>query len=353
MPGLLWYNRGMRLKQWFLVGIGIVVLWFLYVERTILTPFILAAIFAYLFNPLVNAITKKLRLPKTLIILLVYSLLLTIVISTGVILSRRISLESIDITKVANTLIENARYQSRSLPDWLSPLVLDLLITLKKSRFISFIESPSAFFVINQAISRVISFLIFLFSGFYFLKDGEGFVNKALTYMPHRHRADVEMLLSKINMVLNGYLRGQILLIFVMSLVHYIALSILGIQFALTIAVFSGFAEIVPVIGPITACTLAVIVSLLTGTANFGLQPIQAALIVIVIYFVLRYLEDYLLIPHIMERVTKLPPFVVFFAVIAGGHIAGILGLVLAVPLAAIIRILLEFSTEKVFTVKN
>ncbi len=336
------------LKKWFFIAVGIIILLFLYVERAILTPFVAAAIFAYLFNPIVNFISKKSRLPRGFGIALIYSILLLIVIVLSVALSRRIALESIDITKVTNTILESARVQAKTLPDWIKPIVLDLLIALKKSKFVTIIQSPSSFLVANQTISRVISFFIFLFSGFYFLKDGESFVNRLLAFVPHKYRVDVDILLNKINAVLSGYLRGQVLLIFIMSLVQFIALSIIGVKFALTIAIFSGFAEIVPVIGPLTAGAVATIVVLVTGGANFGLSPIQAALIVAGMYFVFRQLEDYLLIPHIMEQITKLPPFFIFFAVIAGGHLAGLLGLILAVPVAAIIRLLLEFSLDRV-----
>ena len=160
---------------------------------------------------------------------------------------------------------------------------------------------------------------------------------------------EVEILLRKINTVLGGYLRGQIFLIFLVSLVLFIALSILGIRFALIIAIFSGIAEIVPWIGPIVAATVAVISVLLGGgSANFSLSPIQASIAVVVIYFVVRQVQDYFIVPHVMGRITKLHTLIVLFAVLAGEHTAGILGLLLAVPLAAVLKILLEFSVDTI-----
>jgi len=338
----------MRLKRFFFISLGIIILVFLFIERAILTPFIFAAIFAYLFNPIITFTSRKFKLPRTAVILCLYTIFLVVLGIIGAILSRQIAIESIDITKVTNTFFATSRAQIRTLPDWLRPLMFDLVIQLKNSRFVNLIQSPSAFFVVNQAISRIISFIIFLFSGFYFLKDGENFVKKLFSYIPQKYTGEINMLLSKINTILGGYLRGQVVLIMTMSFVHFIALSIIGVRFALTIAIFSGFAEIVPVIGPITAGSVAVLVILLTGSSNFGLQPMQAALLVAALYFIFRQLEDYLLIPHIMEQITKLPPFFIFFAVIAGGHIAGMLGLILAVPSAAIIKLLLEYSLEKV-----
>src|SRR5439155_773487 len=99
-----------------------------------------------------------------------------------------------------------------------------------------------------------------------------------LRYVPKDYRLDVEILIRKINAILGGYLRGQLLLVFIMSMFTFIALTIIGVRFSLVLGIFSGFAEIVPVIGPIIAAAIAVLVVLLTGNANFGLTPINAAL---------------------------------------------------------------------------
>lgn len=337
----------MRLRTWFFLSLGLISILFLYFERAILTPFILAAIFAYIFNPTINFLSKKLFLPRTLGILIIYLFLLLFVVSLGVFLSQRVSIESFDLNKLTTTTITNAAHQLQGVPAWLQPSIKELLTNLRQSRFLRIINPTATIPFSTTAISRIISFFIFLFSAFYFLKDGEVAAQKILAFVPAKYKVDVDVLVRKINAVLRGYLRGQILLVFLMSILLYIGLQILGMRFALIVAIFSGFAEIVPVIGPITAGAVAVIVMLLTGTNNFGLQPLNASLIIIVIYFLFRQLEDYLIIPHVMEKITKLPPFLIFFVVIAGGHIGGVLGLILAVPIAAIIRLLLEFSLDK------
>ena len=80
----------------------------------------------------------------------------------------------------------------------------------------------------------------------------------------------------------------------------------------------------------------------------YSLAPIQTSIIVVIIYFVLRQLQDYLIIPHVMGRITRLHPLIILFAVLAGGHSGGILGLLLAVPIAAVLKILLEFSVDTI-----
>lgn len=331
-----------RLKTIFLIFIGIIALWFFSVERAIFAPFIVGAIFAYIFNPIVNILSKKTKLSHTVSANIVYLLLMTIVVILSALATRGIIREFDDIRVYINHLLLTARSQINMLPDWIRPFIYGSLLSIQKSQ----VTPTSLLPFFPQAVSRLVSFIIFLVSGYYFLREGSTFFEYVIKWVPHQYKVDVEILLRKINTILEGYLRGQIVLIFLMSIVTFLCLTILGVRFALFLGIFSGFAEIVPYIGPILAASIVVIVVLVTGTANFGLPPITAALIVVLIYFVLRHIEDYFVVPHIMGKITKLPPFVIFFAVVAGGHLAGILGLILAVPVAAIIKILFEFSLD-------
>lgn len=335
----------MRLRTAFFFFLALFIVWFLYLEHTILTPFILAGIFAYLFNPIVTFLSKKVKFPRSVSIIILYVIIIAIIVELGTLITRQIFSESLEINNYVNYLLVTARTQINSLPDWLKPTVYDLLLSLRKTQLTGSISLAPLF---PQAISELVNFLIFVFSGFYFMKEGGYMVNRILSFVPNDLKVDVEILIRKINSVLGAYLRGQVFLVFLMSVWTFIALWILGVRFALLIAIFSGFAEIIPVVGPITAGAVATLVVLLSGVSNFNLAPMNAAVIVILIYFVLRHIEDYFIIPHVMGKITKLPPFIIFFSVIAGGHVFGILGLVLAVPVAAVIRLLLQFSMDRI-----
>lgn len=334
----------MKGKTIFFIGLAVVAVWFFYVERAILSPFILAAVFAYLFNPLVTLASEKTKIPRTVSIFLIYGILIALFVFGTLKVSSQIFEESSELRTYATHMLQNAKTQMGGLPDWLQPTARQLLTELQRSRLITFFNTPSLFPFVSQAISRIVSFFIFLFSGYYFLKDGGKIFQQFVGRVPERYKEDVTKLLQEANNLLNRYLRGQVFLILLMGVITYIALAIIGIRFAVTIAVFSGFAEIIPVIGPIVAGGVAASVALVGGgQANFGLSPLNASLIIILVYFVLRQLEDYFVIPHVMGSITKLPPFVIFFSVVAGGHLAGILGLILAVPVVAVLRLLLEF----------
>ena len=335
-----------RLRTAFFIFIGLATLSFLYIERAILIPFILAAIFAYIFNPIVNFASHRIRLPRGLSTLIIYVLIITGIIILGSISTRQILHESKELSHFTSNIAEVAKVQIDLLPPWLKPEIKDVLSSFEKSRFLS---SASILTLFPRAISGVFSFLVFLFSAFYFLKEGRKIFDRALLrYIPNDYKIEIEILMRKINSVFGGYLRGILLMIFIVAVATYASLAVLGVRFALILAVFSGFAEIVPFIGPISAGAVAATVVLLNGTSNFPLTPVQGAIVVAIIYFVIRQIQDYLITPQIMGKIVGLHPVVILFSVLAGEHLWGPMGFVLGVPIAATIRILLEFYLDKV-----
>ncbi len=339
-----------RLRTAFFIALGIALVWFLYIERAILAPFILAAIFAYLFNPVVNFFSNKIKLPRTVSIIIIYVLIIAVVIAGGITLTKRIVDESSELTQYATQLNHEAKRQINVLPDWIRPTVNEALYSFESYKVFS---PPTIFSFFPKAFSRILSFIIFLFSAFYFLKEGRAMRDKFLNFIPNEYKFDVEILLRKINVTLGSYLRGQVFLVLLVSAALFIALSILGVKFSLILALFSGLAEIVPIIGPIVAASVAALVAFVGGSSNFGLGSFQMAIAVIIAYTVVRQLQDYVVNPYFMGKITKLHPLVILFAVVAGEHTAGILGLILAVPIAGILKILLEFSLDKVNGIKK
>lgn len=332
-----------RLRTVFFLVLGILILWFINLEKAILTPFILAAIFAYIINPLVSFVSEKTRLPRAFSIIAIYLLIIGVLLFGSIALSKAISEESFELRNFVHSLIRTANFQVGNLPDWARPAAEDVLSSLNEPKIVALSLS-----VFPRAVSGIVSFVIFIFVGFFFLQEGKSFVDKFLNLIPNDYKIEVEILIRRLNSVFGGYLRGQLFLVFFVSSILFIALSILGVKFALVLAVFSGFAEIVPFIGPIVAGAVAATSAFVTQTSNFNLSPVQLTVAVILIYFIVRQSEDYLVIPYIMGKITKLHPLVILFAVLAGGHIAGILGLILAVPVAGMLRILLEFSLDKI-----
>lgn len=337
-----------RLRTLFIILVAVLILWVLYIEREILAPFILAGIFAYILNPFVDFLSNKLKIPRTLSVVIIYIFLITGLVSSGYALGKRVIEESSQLDKFVSNLVVTVRSEANNLPDWVKPSVLDTLSSLDKSKL--FVVTPSIISIFPQALSRIITFVVFLFSAFFFLKEGRNITDRLLNQIPSPYKIEIEILLLKINAVLGGYLRGQIFMVLFMSSIFYLILSLFNVKFALVIAIFSGIAEIVPFIGPIVATTVAGLTSYTTLATGFGFNPFQTALGVVISYIVARQIQDYFIIPYVMGKITKLHPLIILFAVLAGGHTFGLLGLILAVPLAATIKILLDFSSDKVNT---
>ena len=335
-----------RLRTVFIIGIILSFLGFLYVERAILTPFIAAGIFAYIFNPIVNFFSHKIKLPRTISVIIIYLTIVSLFIVFVFFLTRGLLYESSEFRLSIEKFLTDTRQEISLLPDYAKPFVIDLLKSVENAEILN---GNSFFQYFPKAISGILSLFIFLFASFYFLKEGKTIINKILIFVPNNYKVDVEILLRKINTVLGGYLRGQVFMIFLVSLVLFVALSILGVRFALIIAIFSGIAEIVPIIGPIVAASVAVVAVLFGGgSSTFPLSSIQTSIVIVIVYFLVRQVQDYFILPHVMGRITKLHPLIILFAVLAGGHIGGMLGLLLAVPVAGVLKIILEFSVDTI-----
>jgi predicted PurR-regulated permease PerM len=122
---------------------------------------------------------------------------------------------------------------------------------------------------------------------------------------------------------------------------------ILGIRYALIIAIISGFLEIIPLIGPWSAAGIAITVSLFQATTPFDWPHWVLAGVIGLVYFVLRIMEDNFIIPRIVGEAVHLHPMLVIFAILAGGAIGGAFGLFVAIPVAGVLRILVRYFYYK------
>lgn len=327
------------------LALAVAALIFLYVVRSILTPFVLAAVFAYLLNPLVILLQKRLKLPKTLSVIIIFTIVIGVVIFVSTKLGIQLSRESRELASQSSSLIVLLLNSFNTLPVWLSNWLHDAFAGLN----LDSIFTPEKIWpYFAGALSRIEGLFIFLIAGFYFLKDGDRVVEKINSYFPHIDQVEVAILVRKINTALNNYLRGQVFLIILMSTITWLGLSYLQVKYALIIGIFTGFAEIVPFVGPFTAGAVAVLVAMLDGISSLGLPPLFEGAVVASMYLIFRQIEDIFVIPYVIGHATKLHPLMVLFAVLAGGHFWGILGMILAVPLTAITRIIVSYLLNKI-----
>lgn len=178
----------------------------------------------------------------------------------------------------------------------------------------------------------IFSALIVLIISIYLAAREQGIKKFVLSLVSPKNEVYAASLVDRMLSKLGSWLRGQIVLMAIIGVMVFVGLKLLKIKFALTLALLAGLFEIVPIIGPILSAVPGVFFALLQ---SFGL-----AILVAVFYYVVQELEKYLIVPFVMKKAVGLNPISVMVAVLIGFELEGIIGAVIAIPVAAIISII-------------
>jgi predicted PurR-regulated permease PerM len=309
-----------------------------YAVRKTLFIFILAVLFAYLLSPLVNLLNRFLptRKRRTPALLLAYVILVGLMVLVG--------------TQIGSRVVNEAKALTKDLPakmaDWekpspnLSPTANSLrsqivervrgALTEGSADLVSAAAQAGMKFI--TVASDAIYIVIIPILAFFFLKDGHVIREHVLDMVqdgPQRLLADD--VLEDIHLLLAHYMRALVLLSAAAFTAYSIFFSIMGVPYGVLLAALGGMLEFIPMLGPLTAGIIIVVVSALSGSHAVG---------VIIFLLAYRVFQDYILSPHLMERGVELHPLFVLFGVFAGAEVAGIAGTFLSVPILAMVRIL-------------
>jgi predicted PurR-regulated permease PerM len=341
--------------QYKLIAVTIVTaltIWMLLAVSHVLTPFVAAIITAYLFNPLVSWLQRRTSMGRALWIAVLYVIAFLILYGLGTWIWPRIVEQSRGLAAAAPEVAASIQgfFQGREQVEFagvvfdLAPLEEQLIVTVQEfgARL-----GESVPHLVFSALESVIYLLVYLIITFYLLLQAGQLKQWAVGLIPPQHREEIGALGTQIDGVFSAYIRGQLLLIVIMSVLLYIPLSILRVPYALVIAVASGTLEILPIIGPWSAAGIAMVAALFQQDVPFGLSNATLAALLGLIYFVLRQIEDHFIIPNVMGPLVRLHPAVVIFSILAGGALLGAFGLFISIPVAAVIRILLSFVYRK------
>jgi predicted PurR-regulated permease PerM len=330
---------GTSVSKWLVLVALVVLLW---VARGVLPPFIIAAILAYVLSPLVDELGERSGLPHQVVALLVFFVFIAFVGGVLWLAGARLNAELRAIEREGPSIIQSVvdeltggqsiDFFGQTLSSRELGRRLDVALQQE-------IGTPSqAMQAIAVGFELLLGFLLVFLSLAYMLVDGHNFFRYVLRFVPPEHRAHVQHLSGQIHHVLGRYLRGQLLLIVLMSTVTFAILEWgFHLSYALWIGILTGILEIIPLIGPITAGTIACTVGFAQGGA-----PEAAGLAIT--YFVLRQVEDQLVMPIVVGRAVHVHPLVTIFAVLTGEKIGGVLGMILAVPIAAAVKIVLDYA---------
>lgn len=309
----------------------------LWLSRAVLGPFIVAAVIAYAFSPFVSAGQRRTGWPRIAVVAVGYVIALALIAALVILLAGRIAAEihllaSGGPDALAGTLrqlfgTDVLQIGGQSIP------VADIAREIQ-ARALGLVASPGdALHVAGEVGEIGLQAILAVIVTFYFLVDGEMFMDRTIQLLPVAHRERTSELLGRIHLVLGKWLRGQILLIALVAAVAYIGLGpILHLPYALALSVLTGVLEVIPLVGPLIATAIVTIDA-------FGRGGAGLAAVVIVFYFVLRQVEDQVVMPVVIGRAVHLHPVVTIFAVLVGLSLYGVLGGLLGVPLAAAINV--------------
>ena len=302
------------------VFVFIFALWFLYFIRDIILQLFVAVFIMTVLNPFVRRLTRF-KIPRTLAVFVVYLFIIAVF--------------SLLIAVIIPPLVEQSASFANSLPKYLSTLGVSAYISEQiTGQIISSIGSlPGQIIKVGISVfSNVISVLaVFVFS-LYLLLSREKLDDQLGFLFGEEKKKKIGRIIDRLETRLGGWARGELILMILVGTANYIGLSLLGIPFALPLAILAGLLEIIPNIGPITASIPGIIIGL-------SISPVTG-LAVGALALLIQQLENYVLVPKIMEKSVGVSPLIILLALAIGFRIAGVIGAILAVPATITIQIL-------------
>jgi len=314
---------------------GLVVLW---LARAVIGPFVVSAVLAYAFSPLVWAGQRRTGLPRVAIVAIGYLITIALLAVVGYLIAGQAASEfqalvAAGPNAIADTLRQLIGSDTVTLGSQAIPV--EAIAREIQLRLAGLLSSPTEALHLAAVIGEtVLQAILVLIVTFYFLVDGHHFRDWLVAVLPGDHRTRTITILDRIHQVLGKWLRGQLLLVALVAGVVYIILGpVLHVPYALAIGVVTGVLEIIPLVGPLIATAIA-------ATDAFASGGPTLAGIVVLAFFVVRQVEDQVVMPVVIGRAVHLHPVVTIFAVLVGLSTFGVLGGLLGVPVAAAINVI-------------
>jgi predicted PurR-regulated permease PerM len=348
-----------RATSWILIAaVTAFVLWLL---APVLTPFVVGAVLAYALTPLVDWLDKlgHGRLPRLLAVVVVELLFIVVVLGVMLLIVPILAKELPQLRDQVPVLLDDI---NASLKPFLAEfgLTFSMDVVSIKGFFLKYlsVNAENAFGSVMTSLKLGGSVAFAIFGNavlipvalFYLLMDWHRFVARLLEFVPPHLRAAFDSFTDEADVVLGQYLRGQLLVMAVLSVYYSAGLALFGLDLALPIGIFTGLAVFVPYVGFGLGLILATLAGLLEFAATAG--PGKALIMVAVVFGLGQLFEGFFLTPRLVGERIGLHPLAVIFALLAFGQLLGFVGVLIALPASAVLLVAMRRTRTRYLSSK-
>lgn len=334
----------MGIAAWSIVGAAVLIwigLQVLARFEILLAPIVLSVALIYILNPLVNWLAAR-RIPRIISAFLAFLAMLAVIAGIGLAVYPLVADQASELATSFPEIYEDTAIE---IEDLAASMGFEDADIWSYERVQDFIHDPEAqdqiLSVVWERLGEVTTgvletILVFVLApvvAFYVLIDLPRVREEATSLVPERHRAEVLHVSSRLGEAVGGFLRGQMLVALIVGIMTSVGFRIIGLEFWLIIGMIAGALNIIPFVGPWVGGFLGVIVGFVTA-------DLQTAVFAALVALVVQQIDNHLISPNVLRATVHLHPAVIILLILLGGGIGGIWGVLLAVPIAAIIKIL-------------
>ncbi|MCP5158236.1 MAG: AI-2E family transporter [Gammaproteobacteria bacterium] len=335
-------------RVWLLFGTIFIGL--LYLMAPVLTPFLFATLLAYLGDPLIDRLEAR-KIPRSWAVTLVFSVILLSLLLLLLLLIPMLTYQCKGLMQRLPAHID--WFQAHILP-WLQAHLgvepESLSLRNLQTQLVAFAQDMGdmagsllkSFRASSNALFSWLADLILVpVVTFYLLRDWDVLVARVRELLPRRIEPIISQLAQESDEVIGAFLRGQVVIMAALGGIYSVGLAIIGLDFSLIIGILAGLVSFVPYLGLIMGILAASVAALLQFHSVLSLIP------VLIVFGLGQLISDFFLTPKLVGDRIGLHPVAVLFAVLAGGHLFGFFGVLLALPVAAVIAVLLRHAHDE------
>jgi len=322
--------------------------WLLYLLAPVLTPFVAAALLAYIGDPLADRL-QRFKLPRTLAVVVVFLLTFTVLALLVVLVGPLIRTQvSALLAALPGLLLQVEQVWLPSVSAWLNiETGDDVGIGAFLANYSEMAGTWGAKVLVSVSKSggavaaAVLSLFLVPILTFYLLRDWDTIMSHIGALIPLRQRETVVKLARDTDEVLGAFLRGQLLVMLALSVIYSLGLGLVGLKFAIAIGVVSGLVSFIPYLGFVFGIGLAAL------TVALEPNPLWQMIGVVATFTIAQLLEGSILTPKLVGDRIGLHPVLIIFAIVAGGQLFGFFGILLALPAAAVLSVMVRFAYDR------